>query len=56
MGIFEGPFLFFWIFAGIVTLGYHAYFFYLSVIKYDAKEKESKEEEGDGRHTFTDEK
>ncbi|MEC8276267.1 MAG: hypothetical protein VXZ96_14995 [Myxococcota bacterium] len=35
MGLFDGPFFFFWIFAGVITLAYHAYFFWRSVIKVD---------------------
>lgn len=44
MGIFEGPFLFFWLFAGAVAIAYHAYFFWESVIKVDAPPKEIPED------------
>ena len=44
MGIFEGPFLFFWIFAGAITLIYHAYFFWRSVIQVDREPPELPED------------
>ena len=44
MGMFEGPYVFFWIFAGAIAIVYHAYFFWESVIKVDAKPKKLPED------------
>ena len=44
MGLLDGPFLFFWIFAGVITILYHAYFFWRSVILNDRKPPELPED------------